>query len=197
LPQRLLHFPGNRRCLAFEAGARQQEANMKKPFASLLIAIALTPTTCLASSAPVKLLNTSINASFTAQATSHSEDGLTNADPRLHSLKIFVSSAGRLFVRHFTKNGLSRTDDIGPGPRFQIEGNKIIGVFPGISGATQMTIDFSDDFHSCSLSLIAGKQNGNPRVWIGVDGRRWTSSAPMVFANQSCSVQPGNVLANQ
>jgi hypothetical protein len=160
------------------------------------IGIALLPIDCIASDAPPRLLNASIKAVYTTRTTGHSDDGRTNTNPRLHELTIYVSSAGRIFVKHFTKNGMSKTFEIEPGQRFRFEDDKMIGIFPAISGAGQLTIGFSADFQSCDLSLISGTDNGRPKVWIGPDGHKWSTTEPIVFTAQSCSVTPGNALAN-
>jgi hypothetical protein len=158
--------------------------------------IALLPVDGLASSAPPRLLNTSIKAAYTTRTTGHSDDGRTNTNPRLHELTIYVSSLGRIFVKHFTQNGRSKTSQIEPDQTFRFENEKMIGVFQGVSGAGELTIAFSPDFQSCNLSLISGTDNGKPKVWIGPDGHKWSTTEPIVFTPRTCSVTPGNALAN-
>jgi hypothetical protein len=168
---------------------------MKSAAISLLGFLLSVPPRCMAAEVPPQLLNKTITAKFTLQTNGHSEDGGTVSTPHLWIQTIYISSLGRVFMKVFSQNGPTETHYVAPGPGFRWENGKLIREVYLVSGAQKETISFAADFQSCSLDVIVAKDRGKPRVWIGNDGKRWSSSDPVTFQNRGCSVSAGNALA--
>jgi hypothetical protein len=159
----------------------------------------------LASGAPVGALNTTITISFTATGMSQMPDGGTKGFSTSVVRTIYVSSAGRLFMRHSATGTLGRRThtrggDFDPGDTrmgkgsFSFQGNKLVGVIPYPAGARQITATFDAGFSSCTASIIEGgsggviERKGPNGVAHKITGA--TTSSP------SCSIQSGNAFAN-
>lgn len=152
--------------------------------------------------APSGLLNKTITVSFTATGMATSVSRGTHGFSTNVSRIIYVSSNGRLFMRHRASNqkGLSRGGDFAPDDErrgrgsFSFQGDRLVGVIPYVNGARQITISFDSNFSSCTASIIEGRSNGTIRR-KGPSGEMQeitsvTASAP------SCSITEGNAFAN-
>jgi hypothetical protein len=157
---------------------------------------------------PAAAMNKTITISFVATGNATNADGETHPFSTSHTRIIYVSSAGRLFMRHFAasmgrrRQGMaSRRGDFAPGDErpaqghFQFQGNKLIGVIPWAMGARQFTISFDDGFTSCTLSIIDGHTPGGGIMRRGPSGvmHEITSAATSSYR---CSIQSGNAFAN-
>lgn len=155
-----------------------------------------------AASAPSGLLNKTITVSFTATGMATSVSRGTHGFSTNVSRIIYVSSNGRLFMRHRASNqkGMSRGGDFAPDDErrgrgsFSFQGDRLVGVIPYANGARQISISFDSSFSSCTASVIEGRSNGTMRR-KGPSGEMQeitsvTASAP------SCSIAAGNAFAD-
>jgi len=115
---------------------------------------------------------------------------------------IYVSSAGRLFMRAIAKNGSNSIGrDFGPNDArsgrgsFSFQGNKMVGVIPFDAGARQITATFDPSFSSCTASVIEGHSGGIIRR-KGPNGVMYEVSSGST-TSPSCSIQSGNAFAGQ
>jgi hypothetical protein len=146
--------------------------------------------------APAALLNKSISVSYATTIPGKKADGTPVKGSRISARTIYVSSAGRIFARVARRDGnAAETKEAGPGDTantFHFVGDKLVGVMQFTSGAAQMTISFDASGQSCSASIVAGRDNGQPLRWKGVDGMMREATGPATFSNISCSIASGN-----
>jgi hypothetical protein len=157
--------------------------------------------------APQQLYNKAIQINWTAQVTEHDADGKTVTPQLGASRTIYVSSAGRLFVRASrtnAKSGQSRGSDLAPGATqnsageargLRFEGNKLIGAVAFAQGAGRMIATFDPSYSSCTVDLTYGREAGGMRRQ-GVNGVMYTIDSISV-TGQSCSIREGNPFASQ
>jgi hypothetical protein len=160
-------------------------------------AFALLCGPALAAGAPPQVMNKTITISFTASGMAKSPEGQVKGVSTQVSRIIYVSSAGRLFVRLRASNrGGSRGGDFGPGEgggSFSFQGNRLVGVLPFVTGARQITVTFDPGFSSCSASVIEGHSGGVIRR-KGPNGILYEVSSATT-SSPSCSIQSGNAFA--
>ena len=77
----------------------------------------------------------------------------------------------------------------------RLQGRRLVGNAPFISGAAHMEIDFDSSASSCTASLMMGRDSGRAIRWKGVNGVSYTQTAPPTISNVSCSVSSGNSFA--
>ena len=146
------------------------------------------------------LFNKSITVSYTTTIPGKKDDGSPVTGSRIAVRTIYISSAGRIFARVFRRDGkATQTREAGPneaGNTFRFAGDKLVGVMQFASGASQMTISFDAAGQSCSATIVAGRDNGRPIRWKGVDGTMRESTGPVAFSNISCSIASGNAFGN-
>jgi hypothetical protein len=123
-----------------------------------------------------------------------------SATPRFERT-IYISSAGRLFVRgHAVGQGRTtptRTTERGPeqsGSTTSFQGNTIVNFAqrPGDSVATRLTISFDPSFSSCTASVNVGKLGPNPKI-TGIDGSP-RELIDVSASTPSCAISEGNAL---
>lgn len=153
-----------------------------------------------AGSAPPEAMDKTITISFTATGMSKSAGGETHGFSTQISRMIYVSSAGRLFMRFRATNakGRSRGGDFGPDDAkqgiFNFQGNRLVGVIPFATGARQVTVTFDPGFTSCTASVIEGHSNGVIRR-LGPNGTMYEVTSATVV-NPTCSIRSGNGFAS-
>ncbi len=155
----------------------------------------------LALAAPAELLNKTITVSYTTTIPGKSADGQAITGVRNAMRTIYISSAGRIFARVFRRDrDASATKEAGPGETgntLRFEGNKLIGVMQFVSGAVQMVITWDASGASCNATILAGRDNGRPIQWKGVNGKTFTATGPVQPSNVSCAIAAGNAFASQ
>jgi len=156
----------------------------------------------MAAGAPSAALNKTVTISFTATGNAKSADGQTKGFSTSVQRIIYVSSEGRLFMRHSASNGrASRGGDFDPNDArqgkgsFHFEGTKLVGVIPYATGARQITATFDSGFSSCTASVIEGHSNGGVIQRKGPNGVMYEITSASTTA-PSCSIQTGNAFAN-
>jgi hypothetical protein len=165
------------------------------------IVLALQSGGALAGGAPAGALNKTITVSFASTGMAKSPDGQSKGYTTQVTRMIYMSSAGRLFMRHratlsSAKNAPSRGGDFAPGGggSFSFQGNRLVGVISYEIGARQITVTFDPGFSSCSLTVIEGKAGGIIKR-KGPDGRTYELSG-VTTNSPSCSIQSGNAFAS-
>jgi hypothetical protein len=152
-----------------------------------------------AGAAPAALMNKTINVSYTTTIPGKKADGSVVQGARGSARTIYISSAGRVFARVVRHDGnRSETKEAGPsdtGNTYRFAGDKLVGVMQFPSGAAQMTISFDAGGQSCSAAIVAGRDNGQPLRWKGVDGMMREATGPATFSNISCSISSGNAFS--
>lgn len=178
----------------------------------LSICMAVFPAAAFAGPAPKQLYNKSIMVNWVESTVQRAADGRTN-QPQINSQRtIYVSSAGRLFVRGSRNinmrnfqggNTLERGPDgsrsiTGGGASVQggmaFEGNQLIGTAVFDGGARRMTVSFDPNFTSCTANVVYGKSGGANQKWKGFDGVTYELISVSVGA-VGCAVRDGNALA--
>jgi hypothetical protein len=159
----------------------------------------------VAAAAPAQLLNKTIVISWGRDVTEKRQDGTIINIHRDDTRKIYVSTAGRLFIRSTAQvRRLQRTKDVEPGtsttPEGQLdmrfEGNRLVMTRAHYSGASQLTIDFGPGFTTCMMTIVNGKERGAPIVWRGLDGGSYEVISNTVTSS-SCEIRDGNLFAGQ
>jgi hypothetical protein len=167
--------------------------------AVILVASCLAPAFA-AAGVPAAAMNKTITISFNATGIAKAPDGAEKAFSTQVVRIVYVSSEGRLFMRHRATLGRnSRGGDFDPNDSragkgsFNFQGNKLVGVIPYAAGARQISATFDAGFSSCTASVIEGASGGVIRrkgpngVMHEITGG--STSSP------SCSIQSGNAFA--
>ena len=155
----------------------------------------------LSAGAPPQAMNKTITISFTASGMAKSPEGQVKGFSTQVSRIIYVSSAGRLFMRARASAGRhSRGGDFDPGDAqagkggsFSFQGNRLVGVIPYGTGARQISVTFDSSFSSCTASVIEGHSGGVIRR-KGPNGILYEVSSATT-SSPSCSIQSGNAFA--
>ncbi len=150
---------------------------------------------------PAAAMNKTITISFAATGNAKSADGQVKGFSTQVSRIIYVSSAGRLFMRHRATLGPnSRGGDFDPNDTragkgsFSFQGDRLVGVIPYSAGARQITVTFDPGFSSCTAKVIEGHSSGGTIRRKGPNGIMYEISGATT-SSPSCSIQPGNAFA--
>jgi len=160
----------------------------------------------MAAGAPAGALNKTITISFTATGMAEMPEGGTKGFSTSVVRTIYVSSAGRLFMRHSATGGVGRRThtrggDFDPGDTrtgkgsFSFQGTKLVGVIPYAAGARQIVATFDAGFSSCTASVIEGHASGGVMQRKGPNGIMHKLTG-VTTSSPSCSIQSGNAFAN-
>jgi hypothetical protein len=176
------------------------------PVLALACLVTGIPAVAVAAAAPAQLLNKTIVISWSRDVTEKRGDGTIINIHRNDTRQIYVSTAGRLFIRRTAQiRQLQRTKDVEPGttttPEGQVDmrfqGNRLVLTRTHYSGATQLTIDFDPGFTTCTMKVVSGKEAaGAPIVWRGMNGRPFEVISNTVTSS-SCEIRDGNLFAGQ
>jgi hypothetical protein len=171
---------------------------------ALSVAGAISPA---AAAAPAQLLNKTILISWSSQVTQRAPDGSV-VTPRIDAARtVYVSTAGRLFIRTSRANQkkrLASQGDLAPGDTrnkageatsMQFHGNQLVGTVAWAAGAGRLVVSFDSSFASCSMDVIYGRLDGNLQR-KGLDGVMYQIQSIQV-GSKSCSIRDGNVFAGQ
>jgi hypothetical protein len=156
-----------------------------------------------ADSPPKRLFGKTVVASWTLDAVVKDEGGQEHRPHIRFDALVYVSTTGRLFMRGtVSRGGLTAQRDRDPGASgadFQVRwaGNRLLMSGSFIKGAAQESVDFDADYRSCSLSVVMGKQNGEPIVWrSALNGQVYQIISSNVVS-ESCDIRDGNALVGQ
>jgi hypothetical protein len=121
-------------------------------------------------------------------------------------LSVYISTAGRPFLRNTTTNrsgtgsieqvGASGSTQLGQPSSVQFRGQSLVITFVFLSGAIHVQADFGPDFTSCTTNVIRGIGTGNKTMTV-------KSLTGGIFEVQSstttgatCTIRDGNVFAD-
>jgi hypothetical protein len=174
----------------------------------LAAALSVALASAAVASAPPQLRNKNITVSSTLKFVQRAPDGRI-ATPEVESQYIiYVSGAGRSFVRGTRRidnryfSG-SKSADVGPGEKdrdggetreMQFENGKLVGTAAFTSGAARMVVSFDPGFSRCSASIVFGKAGGAPIRMRGLDGVLYEIQSVGV-TSQTCTIRDGNPFA--
>lgn len=165
----------------------------------LIAALEATPAIC----APQGLLNKTITMSWSTSGTATRADGGTKGFSNINTRVVYVSSAGRTFLRIQIKSSgrkdSARGADKGPGEggskgSVRLEGNRLVGTEAFASGARQYVATFDSGFSSCTLSIIDAKAGGAKIQRRGPDGVMYVVDS-VSTGSPTCSIQSGNAFS--
>jgi hypothetical protein len=148
---------------------------------------------------PSQLYNKAISISFSVTANAVADDGTTTSRPRQVQRTFYISTKGRIFSRADRQVGrYGQTVERAPeqtAANFRFEGNRMIGVLPLQSGASQLSITFDSGFQSCTAAVIFGRESGKAFKFKGLDGKNYTATGVPTASAPSCSIRDGNPFA--
>ena len=155
----------------------------------------------LAGSAPQAALDKTVTLSWTTSGTSRRADGTSFGFSNVNTRIIYISSAGRPFVRISVRSKkLTREVNLAPDGRHgrshvNFQGDKLVGVELFDSGGRQYTATFDPAFSSCSLSVIDAKSGGMKIKRWGPDGATYELDN-VSTGSPTCSIQSGNAFSH-
>jgi hypothetical protein len=155
--------------------------------------------------APKELQNKTITLRWSEYRVQRADAGDTTRSRTSSSMTVYVSDAGRPFVRlaRQGERGRGNNTDRAPtgdeqkqgtgagnlNPSF--EGNTLNVVTTMRSGARIVQATFGAGFSNCSLRVIFGKEGGADLYHRGMDGRMYKIISTDV-SGTSCSIRAGN-----
>lgn len=158
--------------------------------------------------APPQLRNKNITVDTALQVMGRTADGRT-VSPQIQTQHvIYVSSAGRAFVRATRRVNerafaAGRTTEVEPGKsasgdaetrELRFENGKLVGSFAFVSGAARAVVSFDAAYSTCNASVTFGRAGGAPIKWTGLDGVVYEVQQVGV-ARQTCTLREGNPFA--
>lgn len=153
-----------------------------------------------AAGVPAAATNKTITISFVSSGMMTTSTGQQKGFNTSVSRVVYVSSAGRLFMKHTASNGRAQrggefdpSDSRSGAGNFHFEGQRLVGVIAYASGARQITATFDPSFSSCTASIIEGGEGGKMRR-KGPNGEMHELTG-VSTSSPSCSVQSGNAFA--
>ncbi len=173
---------------------------MRSLIAAGLMVVPLCLADTAAIAAPPQLLNKTVLVSWSESAQQKLPDGRTIAETISRTRTVYVSSAGRVFVKAVSRGsgGGGKSEEVAPGSSntsLNFKGNTLVGhaVFAGF--ARQVVVTFDPAFSSCSVNVTYGR-SGGPRTWKSYDGQRTIELLSLSVGGTSCSIRDGNALAS-
>jgi len=158
--------------------------------------------TALAAGAPPQLLNKTVMLSWTTSGRATAADGVSKGFTNINRRTIYISNAGRPFLRMDLSGGRSaRSGEKAPGQgnakgSVRFDGGKLVGVESFASGARQWIATFDSSYASCTLAIIDAKEGNADIKRRGPDGVMYTVEGVSTGV-PSCSIQAGNAFAGQ
>ena len=149
--------------------------------------------------APPQLFNKTITISWTEAVQQKAPDGRLLNNQVTRQRTVYVSSAGRIFVRsnNRSKRG-EQNSERGPGDAtvgsLNFQGNLLVGYAVNQGNARQLSVKFDSSFSSCTATVVWGK-SGPTQKWRGYDGVIYEILSVSVTGS-NCSIQEGNAFAS-
>jgi hypothetical protein len=165
-----------------------------------LIATGLLSGPVRAESVPPQLRNKTISLAWTMQRTVMTPRGERQSPPFQFGRTIYVSGAGRFFVKA-SRNG--HNAEVAPGDRtpqggardMRFSGGKVVAMAQRGTGAGRMIISFDQNYTSCRVHINYGKPAGGHASFTSRRGVE-IEVLDVVYSGQSCSIRDGNAFAN-
>jgi hypothetical protein len=149
--------------------------------------------------APKQLYSKTVTISWGESGTySRVSDGKSASPTGQFQAIVYISSAGRAFVRSSYKAGtFGGTRERGPeqmSNNVQFEGNKLVLTGVSLGVARRILTSFDASFASCTASVTIGKIGPNATT-VGFDGAVYKVISMQAGAS-GCSIRDGNALTN-
>ena len=182
---------------------RRFHVTLRQLSCSLFAAMGCLSQVSLASAAPAQLYNKSVKLAWIVSASGRGPDGKTSTAQIENTRTVYVSGAGRLFIRgagSFRGRGpqLGRQKEIAPGGgsagTLAFQGNQLVGTAQFEGAAQRVVVSFDPGFTSCNASVVIGKLPGTAK-WVAYDNVTYEILSANV-GTVSCSISEGNALAN-
>jgi len=170
-------------------------------------AVLAIPVLCAVSSsalaaAPAAVHNKTITISYTSSGTRTDSLGKSAGYSSQVTRIVYVSSEGRLFMRHtvtsMAAGRIQRGGDFEPGAgrggSFAFQGNRLVGTIPMAAGAIQMIATFDSGFTSCTATVVEGRTAGGAIRRRAPNGEM-VEITSVSNSTPSCSIQSGNAFA--
>lgn len=164
----------------------------------------LSVSSVAASATPPQLHDKTISLSWSVSQSLKAPDGRIVNPSTSESRIIYVSSAGRLFIRSARNTAaISRSNDYAPGDRnrddrssqvsgWRFQGNQLVAMSAlSGSGGSRVQVSFDPSFSSCTLSVVFGRSGGQSIRFRGIDGVNYEAIS-MSAGNPTCSIRSGN-----
>jgi hypothetical protein len=176
---------------------------ISKSFASIA-ALMLLSTVAHAGSAPKELYGKSVAVQWSETVTGRSSGEMGDQTVQnflvTHLMSIYVSSAGRPFVRLISSGRISRNGGdsfTAPGQsdakdRVDFQGRSIVVYRELASGARRIAIDLAGAGTECKAAVINGRQAGGT-IALQMGGRGRVEVSSIEIGSVSCSIKEGNV----
>lgn len=175
--------------------------------ASVIGALAyLSVTDCLA--APQALLEKSIVANWTNVLAIRGPGGNVRSVTSSHRAIFYVSSKGRLFVKHFVQSVSTRSasrrsgggigkisPDRSDARRARFEGAQLLFTTQFVSGAANVTITFDERFASCTVKVVFGKLDGQ-QILQRIRGGAIGNVLSVTPSAGQCEIKDANLLTD-
>jgi hypothetical protein len=149
--------------------------------------------------APKQLYNKTVTITWGESGTyTRVSDGKSASPTGQFQLIVYISSAGRAFVRASAKAGtFGGTRERGPeqnSNNVQFEGNNLVLTGASLGVARRILTSFDASFASCTTSVTIGKIGPDATI-VGFDGAVYKVISMLAGAS-GCSIRDGNALTN-
>jgi hypothetical protein len=166
--------------------------------------VTVFPCQASAEVAPKNLHNKTVSISWTDSfVEKRQSDGLIRKGGTVSQEIVYISSAGRLFVRWSRGNGQWQLNhDTGPenaeADTMVFHKGTVVGFHkygPTSSLVSRITASFDSNLSTCTASVIYGKAGGGPRTWTSHTGEEYEVEQLDVIS-ATCDIKEGNAFAS-
>src|SRR6266478_1011397 len=169
-----------------------------KKFGVAIVFMVSVPFTSHAASVPSGLLGKTINFAYTVSVPTKFPDGNIKTTTRSETRIIYVSTAGRIFMRNARRNSAGNSETLEAGPEratgeLRYSDGVIIGTVANLSSAYQFSLTLDPSFQTCSAKMVFAGLEGQVRKWNAIDGQVLEKAGKGSVA-ASCTVTAGNGL---
>ena len=169
-----------------------------RTLSAFLVCIAGVVAVVPAHAAPKQLYNKTVIITWSESTSQKAPDGRTVTPVIASERRVYVSSAGRLFVSGKRSNpgsGLGNRMERGPGEGagegvLSFQGNQLVGTGAFHGFARRVVATFDPGFSSCNVTVVYGR-SGGASTWKGFDGQTYEVLSISV-PSASCSIRDGN-----
>jgi hypothetical protein len=147
--------------------------------------------------APEGLLNKTVTLSWTTSGMAKGPSGPADGFSNINVRTVYISSAGRTFLRMMVKSGrgkAARSGEHGPGEAGSRGSNRLIGVEPFASGARQWIATYDSGFSGCPLNVIDAKEGNAAIRRRGPNGAMYEVEGAST-SSPTCTISAGDAFA--
>lgn len=170
-----------------------------------LAALAQSVVCANAGPAPKQLYNKSVVIHWVESTLQRAPDG-SSRNPQINTTRtVYVSSAGRVFVKgtrsiknrlyQGNKNTARGPEGGGGSGGLAFEGNQLVGTAVFDGGARRLSVSFDPSFSSCTANVVYGKSGSGNQKWKTLDGSQTFELISVSVGAVGCSIREGNAVA--